>query len=87
MARRLPTVAIEHPFDRMLLDLRRLSAPHAKWDAGTRVWRMPAREAAAFIEMVDRNVKDLEKTITILVDWRPITVGVPAPADAPVPAI
>ena len=85
--KRRPSVAIEHPFSRMLLDLRRLSAPHAKWDSGTKVWRMPAAEADAFLVMVDRNLRDLDRTMTILVDWRPVTVGVPASADAPVPAI
>ena len=82
---RLPKVAISFDFDPALVYIRREEAPHAKYCGTSRTWKAPALEAAAFVARADREMKKAGRTVTVCIDYRDVTVGVPAAA-APVPA-
>ena len=85
---RLPKVAISFEFEPALVFCRREEAPHAKYCGISRTWKAPALEADAFVarvDRVDRVMRAAGRTVTISVDYRPVTVGIPD-ADAPTPA-
>ena len=85
---RISKVAISFEFDTPLVYIRREEAPNAKYCGTSRTWKAPALEAAAFVARVDRQMRAAGRTVTVRIDYRDVTVGVPAaavpvPADAP----
>ena len=81
---RTPKVTIAFDFDPMLVVARRIAAPHANYCGTNKYWKTPASEAAAFVELADMAMKTAGRTATVSIDWRHVTVGIPAaPADAP----